>query len=81
MEKGTNILISSRGFMDNGWAEWGKHVLAELKRLNEACEGLEKGNIKIREDLAGLKVKSGLWGASAGAIPVVIMVLWKMIRG
>jgi len=29
----------------------------------------------LREDLAMLKVRSGLWGAAAGTIPVIIQVV------
>jgi hypothetical protein len=30
---------------------------------------------KVREDIAGLKVKSGIWGLIGGAIPVIATVL------
>lgn len=67
--------------MDNGWDEWGKHVLAELSRLNDLCEGVMSGNQKIREDLAGLRVKAGYWGVVGGSIPVVVLVAWIIIKG
>lgn len=56
--------------MKMGWDEWGKHVLAELKRLNDAIEKLEylthKEHKKIAQSIATLNVKSALWGSAAG---------------
>ena len=67
----------------NGWSEWSKYVLQELKRLNdcyeslnkkmdEICKGVEKKIQKNREDIIVLKLKAGLWGLLGGAIPIVI---------
>jgi len=86
----------------NGWNEWSKHVLAELKRLNTCYETLEKANssehIAIRDqiiavkeelksdisisraDIAVLKVKAGLWGAAAGAVPGIIALIWYIVQ-
>lgn len=35
---------------------------------------------KLREEVAGLRVLSGIWGAIAGAIPAVAAVLYTLIR-
>ena len=32
--------------------------------------------VLLREDVAGLKVKAGIWGAIAGAIPAVVVALY-----
>lgn len=75
----------------NGWNEWSKHVLAELERLNVCYEQLnEKFDKKIGEvydrinqlhtEVAMLKVKSGIWGLLAGAIPVAIALIIYYLR-
>lgn len=66
----------------NGWDEWSKYVLSELKRLSLAYEGLRETSEGIRIEIAKLKVKAGIWGLIGGAIPVVIMIfLWWMKSG
>lgn len=60
---------------DNGWNEWSKHVLAELERLNECYNGVNSQLQKIHVEIAMLKVKSGMWGAIGGCIPLLIMVI------
>jgi len=66
----------------NGWNEWSRHVLAELRRLNDWCERLTETQQKILTEIATLKVKAGVWGAIAGLIPVVItIVVWWIVEG
>lgn len=63
----------------NGWTEWSKYVLKELERLNACYDSLNEKVGKISNDIMMLKVKSGVWGAIAGLIPVVIaLVLWAL---
>ena len=46
-----------------------------LKRL----DSLEEKMDLCRVEIAGLKVKSGVWGAIAGTIPVLVgVVMWAM---
>jgi hypothetical protein len=63
----------------NGWNEWQNHVLAELKRLNNCIERMEEDVGKIHSEIAVLKVKAGMWGALAGAIPGCIALVWFLI--
>jgi len=65
----------------NGWGEWSKHVLLELERLNRCYEDLRVDVQKIHIELAQLKVKAGLWGGVAGAIPAITAVLFILLRG
>ena len=68
---------------DNGWQEWSKHVLAELKRLSDSYDKLdskfdEQFN-KLSVEIAKLKVKAGVWGMLGGALPVVIgLLIWLL---
>ena len=66
---------------DNGWAEWGHHVLAELKRLNEYYERIEFRLGKIEVELGQLKVKAGIWGACAGLIPGIGAIIFAIVKG
>jgi DNA repair exonuclease SbcCD ATPase subunit len=36
---------------NNGWEQWSKHVLTELKRLNYNYDSLRKGNEEIKAEL------------------------------
>ena len=67
------------GENDNGWNEYQKLVLSSLKDLSEQNKIQDDKIGNIREDIAGLKVKSGVWGAIAGAIPVIIAVVGYVI--
>ena len=64
----------------NGWNEWSRYVLSELKRLNAVVEDLRKevaaGNTMTRADIAGLKVQAGIVGLIGGIIPAVIVFIY-----
>ena len=62
---------SNRG---NGWAEWGRHVLAELERLDNCYHNVDAQNKKLLTEITILKIKSGLFGIIGGAIPVLITI-------
>lgn len=62
----------------NGWEEWGRHVLVELRRLNECVKELDRKQDKIREEIAELRIKAGMLGLIAGAIPVAILILLRL---
>ena len=64
---------------ENDWNTWSKHVLKELERLNDCYVELNKGIQSVREDIVGLKIKSGMWGLVAGAIPVLVLILIKYL--
>jgi len=67
--------------MSNGWEKWGTHVLEEMKRLNINYERINKQITIIREDIAALKVKSGVWGTIGGVITVAIYIAFQYIMG
>lgn len=56
----------------DGWEQWGKYVLKELERLNACYTSLDKNVTDVKVEIARLKVKSGVWGAIGGVIPVAI---------
>lgn len=63
--------------MDNGWDEWGRHVLTELKRIGCAVEKQSEEHSELKVELARLQVKSGVWGALAGIVVVLSVLLMK----
>ncbi len=75
---------------DRTWMEYRQLVLSELERLNQSIidmggrldrnyhdYSVELSKIKI--DIAMLQVKSGLWGAAAGAIITIGAVIIRYI--
>lgn len=58
----------------NGWAEWGRHVLAELERLDACYHNIQKQNETLLTEIAVLKIKSGFWGIIGGAIPSLVTI-------
>ncbi len=66
---------------DDGWKEYQVHVLAELERLNECYNRLDKKLSSVCTDIAGLKVKSGLWGSLGGAMSILIALgIWLVAK-
>ena len=52
----------------NGWNEWGKHVLAELERLNAEVAGLRKDLQGLQTKFVAAEVKLAMIGGLAGMI-------------
>ena len=59
--------------MANEWNEWRQHILISMEKQETELKGLREEVSNIKQEIAMLKVKSGMWGALAGAIPVIIM--------
>lgn len=57
----------------NGWGQYEKYVLAELKRLGSMSESCLIEISHVRTDIATLKVKAGLLGGIVGAILTALM--------
>ena len=76
---------------ENDWSSWGraavlemvanmKHILSELERQNKQLEALAEKISQIRTDITMLKVKSGMWGAAAGAIPALGAFIYWLVK-
>ena len=65
---------------ENGWSEWSKYVLKELERLNDYQMAVSKKLDKLLIDTTIMKVKASLWGALAGAVPAIIMLIVWLVR-
>ena len=64
----------------NGWDASGTHVLKTLERLDRNINKLDGRLRSVQEDMAMLKVKSGLWGAAAGAVPSAIAIAYMILK-
>ena len=65
----------------NGWSRAELMVMKKLEEHDKRFDSLESAMVLVRIDVARLKVKSGLWGAVAGAIPALIGVLLILLTG
>lgn len=63
----------------NGWGKYSLLVMAKLDEHQKLLEGINSELTKIHVEIAMLKVKSGMWGALAGVIPVVIFIIFKSL--
>ena len=59
----------------NGWHSWGKHVLAELERLDRCHISAENQIERLLIEIAVLKVKAGIWGLIGGALPAIAAIV------
>jgi len=64
----------------NGWGEWSKHVLLELKRLNRATDDLSDDIKDLQIHLATLKERASIWGAISGAIVLIIGISIQFLK-
>jgi hypothetical protein len=62
---------------NSGWHEWSRHVLIELKRLDQDIKELKELVIQQRVDIIILKAKAAMIGAIAGALPSAVIFLWQ----
>lgn len=63
----------------NGWAEYKLLVVAELARLSTKLDLIQEDVSKLREESAGLRVKSSVWGLVGGSLPGIAIVLYAIL--
>jgi len=65
----------------NSWDEYRKYVTDKLEEHSENHTEIFTRLGKIEVAIATLKVKAGVWGALAGAIPVAItIIVWLIVK-
>jgi hypothetical protein len=63
------------------WPEWARYVLEELKTLKRRADECDAKIVVLQIEMTKLQVKSGLWGAAAGAIPgLVAFMIWLLMK-
>ena len=60
------------------WAEWKRLVLSTLEAQTQDIKGLEAQLGAVQRELVALQIKAGIWGAAAGAIPAIVVLLWRL---
>ncbi len=64
------------------WTEWGRSVLASLEDGKARQESVDSRLRNIENKVTALNVKSGVWGAIGGMIPVFILLcFWLSKKG
>lgn len=64
----------------NGWQEYQRLVLYELKAHTDTLADFGKELTNVKVEIGMLKVKAGLWGLLGGLVPVAIAVVSKMVQ-
>ena len=79
---------------EDGWSEWGKHVLAEQSRMSQAIvdlggrmdtrfstlsQEIAEFKLDMTRDVTTLKTKAGIFGGLAGGLTA--LVAWLSGRG
>jgi len=62
-------------------------ILAEMKELRDdirtlwgEIKDMREESVPLRVEVERLKVKSGVWGALAGLLPAVGVVIWMLLK-
>lgn len=64
---------------ENGWIEYRRSVLENIQDNKSETKDQAKEIGKLREEIAVLKVKAGVWGLVGGAIPVAIFIALRAL--
>lgn len=74
--------------LPNDWNEYRRLILEELKQHGEQLSSIKKQldemNLKLNIDIASMKkeleVKSGLFGVIGGLIPVILFLIYELLK-
>ena len=64
-----------------GWGAYERLVLAKLEELSEDIKEIQSTQARQNVEIAMLRVKSGLWGATAGLIPFGLWIAYALLGG
>ena len=65
----------------NGWSGYEKFVVAKLEEHDANFIRIDEQIVGLRIDVASLKVRAGVWGATAGAIPAALTAVLVFATG
>jgi len=67
---------------DNGWDKHGEHIKAEVKRLADSYESIDRRIAALTERFIKLetefKIKAGVWGITGGIMAAVGVLLVRL---
>ena len=64
---------------ENGWHEYKRLLLFQLEEQAKDYRRVVTRLDELDRMLQRLQVRAGVWGAMAGAIPVIAALLWKLL--
>lgn len=64
--------MAERNYGNGDFSEYRRLILDRLDRLEDEVQGVSRTVARIENDLTALKIRAGLWGAIAGALPGLI---------
>ncbi len=65
---------------DNGWNAWRELMLKRHDDQDDAIDKMQKTLDGVVVQVAKLRVKAGLWGATAAMLPVLAAALWVALK-
>ena len=65
----------------NGWEKYQLMVLKELQTHSDALKKLDGDMVQLRVELATLKTRATIWGATAGAVPPIFVAVLTALLG
>ena len=65
----------------NGWSGYERFVVKKLEEHDANFKRIDEQIVGLRVDVAGLKVRAGVWGATAGAIPACLTAILVFVGG
>lgn len=61
----------------DSWMAWSRHVLHQLETDTKCLYEIKREITLLKIEIAKLKVKSGIWGAIGGAVPLAVgLAIW-----
>lgn len=64
----------------NGWNEYQKLVLSKLDELTQRVDNIKDEQVQHKVELALIKQKASIWGATTGCISALLMMAVAYIR-
>lgn len=62
---------------NDSWFAWSRHVLMQLEQDTKCLYEIKKEQTNIKIEIAKLKVKAGIWGATGGIASIAIILgIW-----
>lgn len=66
---------------ESNWTSYEKLVLSELETLRDRADRIDEQIVLLRLDVASLKVRAGIWGATAGLVPALMTAAVVLVQG